>query len=760
MQHEPTPTASAKAEAAGLRLSALSSLLEDLDEARGAATTRNASIVAHENQLAQVRLGTAASLFAALRAKHAPTASHSLRVALACSSWSLKMDITDDQRDEIEVAAILHDVGKIGVPDMILQKPGKLTADEVAVMERHREIGGDILLGCSAEESLLNTIRLAGAWFDGSRASFPVHGEELPLGARMLSIVDAFDSMTTDHVYRRAMARERAMAELFECAGTQFDPHLVKDFCELLTTDEVRFTTGVARRWLEELHPTPSDAMWSLGQLKPPTNESIAQQFFQQHLVNSMHDGVVFVGPSLRIVLWNQGAERLTGIPASSVVQKQWLPSLLAMSDQDDEVIPDDRCPIAHAIRSGVQTTRRLAIVSRDGERLAVDVHIVPVVHVDGVCHGATVLLHDASSQITLEERVETLHVKATQDPLTKIANRAEFDRVHDQFVHEHLQRAVPCSLIICDLDFFKRINDTYGHQAGDEALVGFAALLRRFHRPGDLVARYGGEEFVLLCKDCDNATATARAEEIRRELEQMPQQALSSKCITASFGVTEIQAGDTAETMLRRADRALLQAKDLGRNTVVQLGAGISGSKEELKSGRSMLTWLRSTPPDQLFEQELITPVPINIVVEKLRGFVADHHAEITSIKENHVALKIDGRYHDILRRQSDRAVPFIVVLEFDETRLDSDGEGRGGSLRTLVKVSIRPIRNRDRRRRDIVQRARQLVASLRSYLMAQDYSVQSTTGSTGKSDGVMDKARRILLSPFSKKHLEDGRY
>src|SRR5690606_18211365 len=126
-----------------------------------------------------------------------------------------------------------------------------------------------------------------------------------------------------------------------------------------------------------------------------------------------------------------------------------------------------------------------------------------------------------------------------------------------------------------CDIDHFKRINDTYGHQAGDEALVTFASVLRECSREGDLVARYGGEEFVLLCAACDNPCATARAEEIRRIIERTPVPSLGGNTMTASFGVTEHQAGDSAATIIARADRALLTAKNTGRNRVVQLGAG-----------------------------------------------------------------------------------------------------------------------------------------------------------------------------------------
>ena len=123
------------------------------------------------------------------------------------------------------------------------------------------------------------------------------------------------------------------------------------------------------------------------------------------------------------------------------------------------------------------------------------------------------------------------------------------------------------------------------------------ATLLKGACRPGDLVARYGGEEFVMLCADCDNAAAARRAEQVRKALGQMQQPKMEGRSVTASFGVTEIQPGDTPETMLRRADRALLMAKSKGRNVVVQLGSG--GGEEPAEPKRSSWFERASTPPN-----------------------------------------------------------------------------------------------------------------------------------------------------------------
>jgi diguanylate cyclase (GGDEF)-like protein/PAS domain S-box-containing protein len=705
----------------------VSSLLDTLNDPGSAAPPlqipgEHKAEINHQNRLIQVRLGIASSLFTALRVKHTPTALHCLRVALHSSSWGQHFDMSDSFRDEIEVAALLHDIGKIGVPDAVLTKPGKLTRDEVAAMDQNRLMGQQILHSCCASQSILDIVKYTPAWFNGRRPGFDLHGNAIPLGARLVAILDAFDSMTTDHVYRRAMSRDQAIAELYKCAGTQFDPKLVSEFCELLTGDQITMSSQLTNRWLRDLSPQTSNGFWRLI-ASPDSGGRVSMDIlFHQKLLNSMHDGVVFVDTARRILLWNRAAERLTGISSHSVIQRRWTPRLIGMRGENGEFLTSESCPIGEALASGVQTLRRLSVRSRSGRDLSVDAHLVPVLGGDGILHGATLLLHDASSQISLEQRVQTLHQKATRDPLTKVANRAEFDRVLAHFVASHLERHLPCALIICDVDHFKQVNDTYGHPAGDEVLVEFAALLQRSSDPADLVARYGGEEFVMLCADCTNAVAAQRADAIRQELSELPLPSLGNRSITASFGVTEIQAGDTPMTMLRRADRALLQAKANGRNRVVQLGNG-SPQPPVAKRSKSWLNWLPWADRFSLLEETLVTSIPVSQATERLRGFVSDHHAEILSAEGNQLVLESVTSPANQSRRSSDRSVSLLLSLQFNEVSAAADQDSDTGHHRTLIRVSIHPARARERRRNNASERARQLLESMRSYLSAQEF-------------------------------------
>ena len=711
----------------------LSTLLQVVD------SSAQKSNAAYENRLVEVRLGVASGLFTALRHKHAPAAAHSLRVALGCSSWAFALGLPAQEREELEIASLLHDVGKIGAPDCLLLKPGALAGEEATLMDQYRLAGLDILGTCCPSEPIIEIIRHSAGWLDGSRDNYPLVGTEIPAGARMLAIVDAFDSMTTDQVYRRAMSRERALHELFSHSGSQFDPELVKSFSELQITAQLH--RKVVGHWLQTIDPLQASRNLRQNQetaIRPASSTPSRELIFQQKLLDNMYDAVIFVDRTMQIILWNRGAERLTGIAASSVIHRNWSPSLIGMRDEKAAAGEAFDCPVAYAVESGVQSLRRLLVANRNNRPIAVDLHTIPVVNHDGTTFGTTLLLHDASGEATLEERCQSLHEKATKDPLTQVANRAEFDRTHQLFVIAHVEHRLPCSLIMCDIDHFKSVNDTYGHQAGDEVLKFFGQLLKSECRPGDLVARYGGEEFVMLCTDCDNASAASRAEQLRKRVSEMPHSQLAGNQVTVSFGVTGIQAGDTPDSMLRRADRALLEAKRAGRNVVVQLGNGLGGDGADFLAEPAM----RNGSAELFVERLLVSAVPLNIAIEKIKGFMLDHHAEVLSINANRIALQIEAERRKPTRRRSDRPIPFLVELALSEQRVPStsvDGRSTGQLSRTHVQVGIRLKNLRDRRIADAALQASSILAAIKSYLMATEESGFCDRGASHRAANVL---------------------
>ena len=686
--------------------------------------------VRFENHLAVVRLGMATSLFYAMRTKHAATAAHCLRVALSCSAWAERMRLDDETRDRIEVAALLHDLGKIGIPDRILRKPGKLSVDEQMSMELTPPIGVEILRGCTSDTELLDIVLHAGAWYDSRRHGDGPRGDAIPFGSRMLSIVDAFDSMTTDTVYRPALSRDRAIEELINNSHTQFDPELVLDFGRMLEERPEILQGCVVNRWLKGLHENASEAMWT----GPPTTSAPQakrtvrrETLYYHQLLENMKDGVVFTDAEGVITQWNHGMQSLTGIASSAIVGQRWAHESIRLRQTGDSN-DDQPCLVDECLRSNSVVKQAMLIEQPGHNSTPVYLTVSPVNGSEPGVHGTVAVVRDISDQRIMQRQLETLHRKTTIDPLTQVANRAHFDDKLESVTAKATLGKANFSLIICDIDHFKSVNDIHGHPAGDEALISFASVLKTHSRDEDLVARYGGEEFLLLTPNCDNATASRRAEAIRAALEKTPLASLKNESITASFGVTEFQPGDTPESVLARADRALLKAKDNGRNRVIQLGAGNKVERIAPDSGGRLgwLSWFGSTTPAQHGEFDILTPVPVDLAIEKLRGFIADHRAEIISVKENQVAIKLNAYYTKGGRRRADQQIAIQVSLTLSDALIERSGSDtrsvrKASVSHTNVHVHLQPIRNRDRRHREVAVCFNQVLNSLKSYLMGE---------------------------------------
>lgn len=178
------------------------------------------------------------ALTSALAYRDAMTAEHSRRVADLCVATARGL-ISESECYVLEVAALLHDIGKLGVPDAILLKPGPLNEEEWKVMSTHDRIGVEIISAAFSSEGLTSIVRTHHSWYGGNpRAPALPTGDEIPLGARILAIADAYDAMVSDRVYRKGRRREDAFEELRHCAGQQFDPALVERFVEAVSSDD------------------------------------------------------------------------------------------------------------------------------------------------------------------------------------------------------------------------------------------------------------------------------------------------------------------------------------------------------------------------------------------------------------------------------------------------------------------------------------------------------------------------------------------
>lgn len=183
-------------------------------------------------------------------------------------------------------------------------------------------------------------------------------------------------------------------------------------------------------------------------------------------------------------------------------------------------------------------------------------------------------LAESAGEINTLQQNVESIQAEALKDPLTGVANRSLFDRFFQREIAEATASGEPLSLIMTDIDHFKKFNDQWGHQTGDQVLRLAAAVMKANVKGYDLLARYGGEEFAIVLPKTSVDDARALAERIRRAVESRRLRKRRTNedlgVITISIGVSLHRPSDSMETMIERADRCLYAAKDAGRNRVV----------------------------------------------------------------------------------------------------------------------------------------------------------------------------------------------
>lgn len=184
-------------------------------------------------ELEAAYLGFAGSLATALDARDPYTSGHSYRVSEISCAVALIMNLSPEEVERIRVGALLHDIGKIGISDSVLQKPGRLTKEEFEIVKQHPVIGRRILEGVRDLAPFLAAVELHHENWDGTGYPRGQKGEETPIDARIIHVADAYDAMTTDRSYRDGMTHERAIAILKENAGIQFDPYIVDVFTSL-----------------------------------------------------------------------------------------------------------------------------------------------------------------------------------------------------------------------------------------------------------------------------------------------------------------------------------------------------------------------------------------------------------------------------------------------------------------------------------------------------------------------------------------------
>jgi diguanylate cyclase (GGDEF)-like protein/PAS domain S-box-containing protein len=294
--------------------------------------------------------------------------------------------------------------------------------------------------------------------------------------------------------------------------------------------------------------------------------EMLPEQFYKT-LLDSLFDAVYTVDLDGRITYWNDSCSRITGYASQEMIGKRYRDTAFAFNRSDAEGA--SRPPmILSVLTAAMPGTWKGYIQRKNGQRIPVMAHISPLFDQTGAVIGAVEVLQDISTQIALEEAHRQLLHISRRDMLTGLYNRSSISEQLKAELERSRRYQQPLSIIMADIDFFKRINDQYGHDAGDKVLAKIGSVLIHNMRKPDVVGRWGGEEFLIIAPASPTEAAAVLAERIREYIKQIPTSEIPTH-VTASFGVAQYAEGMGHDQILNIADQALYQAKTLGRDRV-----------------------------------------------------------------------------------------------------------------------------------------------------------------------------------------------
>ena len=289
-----------------------------------------------------------------------------------------------------------------------------------------------------------------------------------------------------------------------------------------------------------------------------------------RRVLDDLYDGVYLVDRDRRITYWNQGAERITGYARHEVVGLRCMDNLLVHVDATGHCLCKGNCPLAATMVDQTAREAEVFLNHKGGHRLPVRVRTAPLTDVDGRVVGGVEVFSDNSSQAAARDQMELLKKLAYVDVLTEVANRRYTEMALTSAVNESTRYGWTFGVVMLDVDHFKAVNDTLGHEAGDLVLKAVAKTLSGACRSFDLVGRWGGEEFLAVIKNVTGAQL-GRAAEKFRSLVASSRLALPSGPVgvTLSGGAALWTEGDTPESLVAKADALLYASKNAGRNRI-----------------------------------------------------------------------------------------------------------------------------------------------------------------------------------------------
>ncbi len=603
----------------GLLITGLVHLLYRFNEKRMMEVRRaEAEQRRHVEEMATIHMNTIESLAIAIDAKDQTTHGHVRRTQIYASEMGRLLKVESAELQALFAGALLHDIGKLAVPEYILNKPGKLTEAEFAKMKIHPTVGGDILKRVNFPYPVEDIVRYHHEKWDGSGYPKGLRGDQIPLVARIISVVDFYDATRCDRPYRKGMQRDESLSLLRNMAGSAFDPRVVEmfvqnveDFDRLIEAEDIQeqVTSEIAD---DDYHTTTRPDAGLASNIMGAVDDEVGFRSISdaQREVFALHEIAQTIGSSLNfndtVTLVCNKLRAIVPFDTCAIFvvdEKSGKAVAAHVAGENVEAFSKRRMTVGDGITGWVIANSRsmcnasvdldLVGVTEEVARSYRGVLVSPLLREDGafgsislyskgrtsysaehvrllesVCQHASTALNNA---LTFEKTKDS----ALIDPLTELPNARAFYMMLEQRLAE-CQRMSNESLAVVsmDVDDFKGINDQYGHAIGDRVLASIAAVMRKELRQMDMLCRYAGDEFVAIMPMASSHMAVAVGERIRKAVEAQKFTVRPDKVVQVglSVGISCFpDEGDTSEELLTAAARKM-QGDKHARRTVVNL--------------------------------------------------------------------------------------------------------------------------------------------------------------------------------------------
>ena len=561
----------------------------------------------HVEQVSGLHLRTIEALALAIDAKDHTTHQHLRRVRIYALEIARELGLSGQETEALRAAALLHDIGKLAVPDHIINKPGRLTPEEFEKMKIHPIVGAEILEKVSFPYPVAPIVRSHHERWDGTGYPDGLKGEEIPIGARILTAVDCLDALSSDRQYRKALLLDDAMKMVAEQAGTQFDPAVV----EILQRRYIELESLAASSSAAEEAADPADYKVERGE-KPDagfelntTRRSTSQADFLSSIAAARHEAQTLfelsqdLGNSLSLdetlSLMSLRLRRLVAYDSIVVFVRRG--DLLVpefVNGENFKVLSSLEISVGEGVSGWVAQNAKPIIngnpvvepgYAQDPKKVMElrSALAVPLTAVNGLVGVLTLykaerdgftgdhlrILQVITSKVALSiENVlkyRQAEDSATNDYLTGLPNARALFMQLDREITRCKRENSTVAVMVCDLDGFKQVNDRHGHVEGDRTLKLFASLMQGVCREYDYVARMGGDEFVIIAPNMTPDATRDKAALLNALAEQAGRQVCSEGLLSVSVGVAFYPTdGSDAEQLLAEADKKMYSAKQL----------------------------------------------------------------------------------------------------------------------------------------------------------------------------------------------------